>query len=117
MAGRKKKANRWERTPAREAPYFLNDKEADAAESLTREPLPSGSGEDLNILETIRELPGETAEPVLMPKPVNRPPCESERDSQSAPHNADWTVEPFLAVNSNNADASWVREYDQPVGR
>jgi hypothetical protein len=127
MAGKKRKASNWKRAPVCEVPYFLNDEEDDAAGSKAREALPSdvgndwtsalAGGEDVNILETIREVPGETVEPAIRPISDSLPPRENEGEPEPSPHHAGWTVEPFLAVASNNADASSVSEYDQPVDR
>jgi hypothetical protein len=127
MAGKKRKASNWKRAHVGEVPYFLNDEEDDAAGSQAREALPSDVGndltsalagrEDVKILETIREVPGETVEPAIRPISDSLPRRENEGEPEPSPHHADWAVEPFLAVGSNGADASWACEYDQPVGR
>jgi hypothetical protein len=123
MAGKKKKGSK--RTPVS---YFLNEDETGEAELVTKECFPSdvgkdwtlsrAGGEDIEVLETIREVSGETVEPPIPPKSDGLPPArEKEEERQSVPHHSEWIVEPLVAKSTSDADTSCVCEYKQPVSR
>jgi hypothetical protein len=123
MAGKKKKASK--RTPVS---YFLNEDETGEAELLTKECFPSdvgkdwtlsrAGGEDIEVLETIREVSAETVEPAIPPNLDGLPPArEKEEARQPVPHHSECMVEPLVAKSTSDAETSCVCEYNQPVSR
>jgi hypothetical protein len=123
MARKKNKASK--RTPVS---YFLHDDESSEAELVTKKCFPSDVGkdwtlsrpygEDIEVLETIREVSGETVDPAIPPKSNGSPPAsEKEEEHQPVRHHSEWIVEPPVAKSTSDADTSCVCEYNQPVSR